>query len=502
MNRRLLKTLLSAFLMAAACPALAAHGPLSSTQRDAWINASLSDLVDAGLVSDPGKPVDQLTNFQVAGLTAEASQLMAQANGLPPLDTAPPSLPGGMDLPGMAPLPAAGADQAAKSLEELVEEFRTELTTLGIDVDKLEDKLSDDRARNEVFAALQKEYLKRTGTDVSGFSRGFMYNYRGFGANASYPPMDYNAAIFVELDMKSIPVPDILFDARIRLWRSIGMYYQDPIQPEYQLRWLSLSNTNEAVNLTAGDFFKSYTPLTLWNSGAPVYTLTEPTSFYRNRIDTEELVYLNQGPDWHMRGLQLYSGRDWPKDFLSGFGLQAMSGVIQDATPDTFASYYAGSQDSLSLLGDNVELKGVGLLLWQDPNSANVPYLPDFPSTFAKQYQIGSLDARVTLPFADQVNLTGTVEKAFTQYDDDANNPQRVFEDSGTVAKGSLNILGAHFTAKYLNIGPYFYSPGAQTNAFTPEAGFPGYLSTNMYGIDDALPGYLNNFVFQDVNRP
>jgi hypothetical protein len=501
MNERLLKTLFAALLMAAACPALAAHGPLSSTQRDAWINASLSDLVDAGLVSDPGKPIDQLTNFQVAGLTAEASQLMAQANGLPPLDTAPPSLPGGMDLPGMAPLPAAGADQAAKSLEELVEEFRTELATLGIDVDKLEDKLSDDRARNEVFAALQKEYLKRTGTDVSGFSRGFMYNYRGFGANASYPPMDYNAAIFVELDMKSIPVPDILFDARIRLWRSIGMYYQDPIQPEYQLRWLSLSNTNEAVNITAGDFFKSYTPLTLWNSGAPVYTLIEPTSFNRNRLDTEELVYLNNGPDWHMRGLQLSSGRDWPKDFLSGFGLQAMSGVIQDATPDTFASYYAGSQDSLSLLGDNVELKGVGLLLWQDPDSASEPYQLGNPFT-AKQYQIGSLDARATLPFADQVNLTGTIEKAFTQYDDNAADSQQVFEDSGMVVKGSLNILGAHFTAKYLDIGPYFYSPGAQTNAFTPEAGFPGYLSTNMYGIDDALPGYLNNFVFQDVNRP
>jgi cytochrome c556 len=188
MNRTLLKTLLSALLMAAACPALAAHGPLSSTQRDAWINSSLSDLVAMGLVSDPGKPVDQLTNFQVAGLTAQASQLMAQANGLPPLDS-PPSLPG-MDLPGGAALPVAGETQAAKSLEELVEEFKEELATLGIDVDKLEDKLSDDRARSEVFAALQKEYLKHTGTDVSGFSRGYMYNYRGFGADAAYPEMD------------------------------------------------------------------------------------------------------------------------------------------------------------------------------------------------------------------------------------------------------------------------------------------------------------------------
>ncbi len=488
--------------MAAACPALAAHGPLSSTQRDAWINTSLADLVAVGMVTDPGKPLDQLTNFQVAGLTAQASQLlMAQANGLPPLD-APPALPGGMDLPGLSPLPAAGAVQPAKSLQELVEEFKDELSTLGIEVDKLEDRLSDDRARAEVFAALQKQYLKRTGTDVNGFSRGYFYNYRGFGADAAYPEMDYNAAIFMEMDLKSVPVPNVLFDARFRFWRSIGMYYQDPIEPQYQLRWLSLSNTNEAVNLTAGDFFKSYTPLTLWDSGSPVYTLIEPTSFYRNRMDTEDLVYMNQAPDWHMRGFQLTSGRDWPKDFLSGFGLQAMAGSLYDATPFTFSSYYAGSEDSLSFLGDNLVFKGVGLLLWQDPDSANVPYLPDFPTTFAKQYQIGSLDARVTLPFADKIDLTGTVEKAYTQYDDDATNTQRLFEDWGLVAEGSLNILGAHFTAKYLSIGPYFYSPGAQTNAFTPVAGFQGYLSTNMFGIDDALPGFLNNFALQDVNRP
>jgi hypothetical protein len=502
MNRKGIKNLLPVIWMAAACPVFAAHGPLSSTQRDAWINANLTDLVAVGLVSDPGKPIDQLTNFQVAGLTAQAGQLMAQATGLPPLDGGPPSLPGSPELPGLTPPSAAGAVQTTKSLRELVEEFRGELSTLGIDVDKLEDRLADSQARKELFEALQKEYLKRTGTDVNGFTRGYMYNYRGFGAAAAYPAMDYNAAIFIEMDLKSIPVPFILFDARLRFWRSIGMYYQDPIQPEYQLRWLSLSNSNEVLNLTAGDFFKSYTPLTLWNSDAPLYTLIEPTSFHRNRKDTEELVYMDQAPDWHLRGFQLSSGRDWPKDFLSGFGLQAMAGSMRDATSFTFSSYYAGSQDTLSFLGDNLELKGVGMLLWQDPNSANVPYLPDFPSTFAKQYQIGSLSGRLTIPFADKVGLTGSGEEAFTQYDDDATNSQRVFEDKGLLAKGSLDILGVHFTAKYLNNGPYFYSPGAQTNAYTPQPGFQGYLSTNMFGIDDALPGYLNNFVFQDVNRP
>src|ERR1035441_5722636 len=179
-----------------------------------------------------------------------------------------------------------------------------------------------------------------------------------------------------------------------------------------------------------------------------------------------------------------------------------MAGTLWDATPSTFASYYAGSQDSLSLLADNLVVKGTGLMLWQDPNSANVPYLPDSPFTTAKKYRIGSVETRVTIPFADKADLALSMENAYAQYNDDSNNPDRVFGDSALLAKGSLDIEGFHLTAKYLDIGPYFYSPGAQTNSFTPQAGFQGYLSSNMFGIDDALPGYLNNFVFQDVNRP
>ncbi|HEY5039769.1 MAG TPA: hypothetical protein VIJ93_11905 [bacterium] len=482
------------FLLALALPAFAGHGPLASLERDSWINASLSDLVAAKLVAEPAKPIQQLTNFEVAQLTAQASQRLVQADILPPGDAAPPALPGSLELPGVT--------QGAKSLKDLLEEFKGELSAMGVDVDKLVDRMSEQRERNEVFAALQKEYLKRTGTEVGGLSRGYMNMFQGAGANAAYPPMDYNAAIFMEMDLKSVPIPFVLFDARLRFWRSIGMYYQDPIQPEYQLRWISLSNVNDYVNLTAGDFFKSYTPLTLWNNDSPLYTLIEPTSFSRARKDVEELLYLDHAPDWHLRGFQLSGGREWAKDFLSGFDLQAMAGTLQDATPFTYGSYYAGSQGSLRLLNDNLELKGTGLLLWQDSNSANVPYLPDFPSTFAKQYQIGSLSSRLTIPVDKEINVEVSTEAAFTQYNDDANDPQRTFQDSAILGKGAVNLFGVHLTAKYLNNGPYFYSPGAQTNRFTPAAGSQGYLSTNLYGIDDALPGYRNGFVFQDVNRP
>jgi hypothetical protein len=396
-------------------------------------------------------------------------------------------------------------------MADLVEEFRGELIAMGVDVDKLEDRIADAQTRNEVFTSLQEDYLKKTGTEVSGFSRGYMYNYRGFGANALYSPMEYNAAMFIEMDLKSVPVPSILFDARLRLWRSIGMYYQDPVNPPYQLRWISLGSYNDFGNLTAGDFFKNYTPLTLWNYDAPVYTFIEPTSFHRTREDTAELVYMDQAPSWHLRGFQADSGKDWGSDSaLSGFKLQAMAGTMQDPGSTTgssvFGSYYAGSQGSVDFWNHNIELMGTGLLLWDDPDSANVPYIANQSSTYPRQYEIGSVTSKLKIPLGDQANLSGSMENAFSQYDDDENNPQRDFNDWALLANGSLNVEGFHLTAKYINNGPYFYSPGAQTNQYTPASGSPGYLSTNLgselSGLDDGLPGYLNQFVFQNVSRP
>jgi hypothetical protein len=56
-------------------------------------------------------------------------------------------------------------------------------------------------------------------------------------------------------------------------------------------------------------------------------------------------------------------------------------------------------------------------------------------------------------------------------------------------------------TVKYLSNGPNFFSPGAQTNRYSPVSGTTGYLNGNQ-NLDDALNGYLNGYVFQNVTRP
>ena len=515
MNGKIFKTILGASVFAWALSAQAAHGPDSSIVREGWVNSDLESLIDAGWVTKPSKPVEQMTNMEVAELTSEAAGRLAQADL-----SMPPALPEDPGLPGLPeptastppspalPEPLAGNSvvsptqaDASKSAADLVAEFSDEIAKMGVNVDQLEDRLIADKNRNETFADLQKAFLKRTGTDISGLSRGYINNYRGFGKNAIYPPMDYNALLYMEMDLKSVPVPFVLFDARMRFWRSIGMYFQDPV-PNFDLRWLSLSNYNEFATVTVGDFYKSYTPLTLWNNETPLYTLIEPTSFHRARKDVEELVFMDHEPDYRMKGLQASTSVAWPNsDILSLFKLHAMVGSLKDASSFTFGSYYAGSQSSLSFFNNNFEVAGTGLLLWQDPNSGDVPYLPDFPSTFAKQLSVGSWSSRVNIPFASDVSIAANGEGAFSSYNDDSNDPSKVFQDWAYLIKGSINVGGVHLKAHYVNNGPFFYSPGAQTNHFTAGPGPQGYLSDSG-GKDDALPGYLDDFVFQDLGRP
>ncbi len=390
---------------------------------------------------------------------------------------------------------------ATRSLKKLVEEFEAELTAMNVNVAKLEDKIYQQMHRNERFSDLQQEYLKRTGTDLSAYTRGWFDLYRGFGNSSIYGPMQNDDIMLMEMRLKSVPVPSVLFDARIRIYRTIGLYYADPITNPLNVRWISLSSFTEGTTFVAGDFYKRYTPLTLWNYEIPDYNFIEPTSYKRNRQDVEELVYMDHGPDWHLRGLQAAGDLFVPKDdVLSHFKLQAMAGEMKSATTFSFGSYYAGSQASMSFFSDNVEFIGTGLMLWDDPSSASVPYLPDFSTTFPRQNQIGSWKARANLPIDTDVYVAGSVETAYSQYQDDVNNPQRVFQDWAVLADGSINIQGVHLTGKYLNIGPYFYSPGAQTSRYSSLPGSQGYVNSNY--LDSWLDYSLNGTPFQNAQRP
>ena len=355
---------------------------------------------------------------------------------------------------------------------------------MDTDLAALEDRIYQIQHRNESYAALQEKYLKRTGTEAWGYSRGYVDIYRGFGQNAVYGPMVYNAVIFQDLNLRSIPVPQVLFDVRVRCYRTFGLYYaSDPIIPEFDLRWLSLSSFNEYCTLTAGDFYKHYTPLTLWNYEVPVFTFIEPTSYYRSRKDAEEIVFMDHGPDYRLRGFQASTAFPSSDNLEKNiFSAQAMVSPLKLSSQFLYGDYLAGSQASLGFFDHNLEIIGTGLVLWDDSKTANLTDLylqsPDFSALYPKQYKIGSISGRLKIPFDKEVSLAGTYEYAGANYQDDLNNPQRIFEDWAVLSTGALNVYGAHLTAKFINNGPFFYSPGAQTNRYTPGSG-NGYLSSD-----------------------
>lgn len=458
--------------------AFADHGATASTQRDPWIDLAFDHLVLAGLASPSAKPVDQMTNLEMAQATAGAAQKLMDPN-----TPAPP-------------------EEGIRALNRLVDEFDDELAVMGVYATMVEDRIRDEERRNEEFGTLQKGLLTQTGTQLSGYARGYFDLYRGFGVNAIYAPMDNNDIMFEDFKLKSVPVPFVLFNADIRLTRTIGLYYADPVNPTYNLRWLSFSNVNDVANLTAGDFYRHYTPLTLWNNDVPLYTMIEPESYARVRKDVEELAYLDHGPDWHMRGFEATSDQAVTLvQPLDSFHLQAMAGELQSAAQYSFAQDYAGGEAALDFLDGQLEVKGTGLLLWDDSQASDVPYIPGLFTTYSKQYQVGSLSARGTCPIQEDTQLTASVEWAGSLYQDDSTQSQSVLQDSAILGNGTLHLGSAQVTVKYIHTGAYFYSPGAQTNRYTPAMGGVGYLSNNQ-NLDDALPGYLDNYVFQDVNRP
>jgi hypothetical protein len=533
--------LLAAFAMGFAMnQAWARHGRLETTDRDDWINDQV-----ARLAAVSGQDVARMTNLEVAQLTYDtAGIVLAQAKLRQILDappdkktptpevqktptptaqksvapaaqkiTSPPDLntitppaqktvmPSVQKTPEPSAPKAMSLDGGNPALTKLVEEFRQELSAMGMDLNEWDDRLFEMGLHNDEIGSLQREYLKKTGTGVSGILRGFFNIYRGFGNSPNYPAMGINSFGFTEICLKSVPVPFVLFDARMRLTRTFGRIFGDPISSNCELRWLQLSAMPEAASFTAGDFYKSYTPLTLWNSDVPVYTLLEPTSFKRTRKDVEDLVNMDKGPDWHLRGFQASTVPKMPDNpVVDSFNLQAMAGQIGTGSTTSFGSYFAGGQGGFSFAQGKGYVRGTGLILWDDPATSGLPYIPSLNPTLAQQYQIGSGKAGFDIPLATDVAVAASAEYAASYYQQDQKNPLTDFKDWALLLNASLDVLMVHGKFKLIDVGPFFFSPGAQTARFSTYAG-PGYLGSNL-NRDEALPGYLNQYVFQNVSQP
>ena len=514
--------LLCAAILAAcsAGTAFADHGAMGSTQRDAWINASLARLAVSGYLPTPKTPFDQQTNLEAVEDVARASEhLLAQANTAPEIPmlvdpSAPAAAPAvGAAAPQMAApvdasTPAASAPVASPAsalpadMNLLVEEYRKELSALGVDMDRLEKRL---KQRHGIFSKLSKEQensLDKTGSDVGVYSRGYVYGYRTVGAG----PNSYDSTIFTSMRFKSVPIPSILFETDIRIWGTTGWYYVDPGQ-KMDVRTVTLSSTNKAGQFQVGDFFQHLTPLTLWNT-SEVHQLLEPRVMAWRRLDREEPVLMDHGDDWRLRGIHYANdGVALPLGKINPLLMwNVMGGPVKAATTGDYSNYWSAAQVGLGLFDRKLDLMAQGLRLSDDPSSAHITYIGDFPKTWSQLYQVGGLNPKLNWEVAPDVKIKADWDGATCKYNDDLSNDARFYKDWASIFRGTLASHGLELTGKSFNIGPNYYNPASQTLRYTPgaasSAGAPaGYVMSGNYR-DTGDIGYRDRFLFTDISRP
>ena len=458
--------------------AYADHGALATRDRDAWIDARVDALASSGWVSPLDRPARELTNLQVAQLTAQAARKFSDNSG----QTTP----------------------APMGLKELVEEYKDEISAMGVELAKVEDRLTEAKARNKKFRDQAKAALQKTGTQIFGKANISFADYRGMGANKFYGASDWDNIAFADIQLKSVPVPSVLFDMTFRVTKTMGLYYVDPLSASIQksFRWIALTCAGKPGSFAAGDFWKSYTPLTLWNNDVPVYTMVEPTSANRFRKAVEEWVYMDHGNDWRMRGIDASTEQSWDGAYpLHSCKAQVMGGMLQTSSTTQYAQEYGGTQERLGFFDDQLNLRAAGLLLQDDPSTSSMAYSQAATETWARRQMVGSLSADASVTVREDFKIEASSEYAKSRYQDNNEDHESVVRDWAVLSNGAAQWKDYRLTMKYLNIGPKFYSPGAQTNRYAPVSNMTGYLTGNQ-SLDDGLPGYRNNFVLQGFNRP
>ena len=115
-------------------------------------------------------------------------------------------------------------------------------------------------------------------------------------------------------------------------------------------------------------------------------------------------------------------------------------------------------------------------------DSPDASYRKVDSSTWAHQYLIGSLKPSVDMALGDGLSLGGVWEGAFSSYQDDKMDPTNVISDYAVLAGPYFKIDQSKFSLSYLNVGPNYYSPLAQTRQDNVQ--LTGGLPTPNYSPD------------------
>lgn len=296
------------------------------------------------------------------------------------------------------------------------------------------------------------------------------------------------------------------------------------------VRKISIHFNPDFMDADIGDFYEAYTPLTLWNrNNLDLYYKPEPIARADDEYKYES--FFNQEPDWPFRGIRLATALGWPdSDFIDRIKVSAFVHMISNGfndwpnngflfgpntTPSSgtntggdtnfFTDFIYAGQADLELrkwyVGDlSIQLSGQAYVVIMDelfnPNLVNdyldygtaspveeteFVYNKFDPNTWAHQYRISSFKPEMKIGFGGDVYLGAQYEGSFAEYQDDKTNRARTISDFAVFANPYLQFGDSKVTFDYLNVGPNYYSPLAQTRQ--------DYITPNGGGAQTAMPG-------------
>jgi hypothetical protein len=401
----------------------------------------------------------------------------------------------------------------AQTLSSLEDAYQYELKDIQTPVKELTDK-------TQALENGQYDLLKR----LKGIDEYPTIAWHGlgrvFGAAQRYTSSDPGLSLPVNDNMQGRGYidfePEGVISKQIR-WELIVRYGTAMVENDSQAidSFLPRRGTMELkapwFTATLGDFDESYTPLTLWNRDN-LDLRWVPEMIAREDDTLKYESFMNNEPNWPFRGLRLGTEVAWPEStWLDHFTLSLMADMLRNGYNDLASggSYigtgfftdwlfagkgqlatkrlYLGGGSNLKLAFDayglwlvepfNI-LNGVTYTGTETPGS---PYSSVGASTWAHQYQILSLKPSVEITLGDGVVLGGYWETATSLYEDDAENSATDTTDWAVLAGPYLKFEHSQITFNYLNVGPNYYSPMAQTRqdilttstAFNPASGLP-----------------------------
>lgn len=370
--------------------------------------------------------------------------------------------------------------EAIKNLHSLEDAYQYELKLVKDKVQALKDKTGD--LENQQYdlrkriMGVSSQYPK---VAVYGLGRAFGL-YQEYSGNlppyASLPGTRLTSG-YLDLNPVGTVSKEVSWNTIIR----IGSDFE-PVNPvSITLRRVTMDFNPPWFSAQVGDFDEAYTPLMLWNRDS--LDLAYKPEMWARQDDIEKYEsFLNDEPNWPLRGLRIGSDVMWPD---SGF-LQELSGsvfvhMIRNGFNDNGGWYIGPNIFTDLVFGGKAEAKspkwylggmtvqaavdGYGLI-YDEPigtEPPGSPYGAFNPSTWAHQYLLGSVKPDLKVGLGGDFYIGATLEYANSQYQDDKQNPGRIFNDFAMLGGPYLQFGNSRITFNYLNVGPYYYSPLAQT---------------------------------------